>query len=326
MRSERKKKKIIVVVGPTASGKSALAVTLARKFCGEVISADSRQVYKGLNVGTGKITKKEMRRVPHHLLDVAYPKKQFTAADYEKLARAKISEIFARGRLPIICGGTGHYIDAALGRVQIPDVPPNPALRKKLEKKSAPELFALLKTLNKHRAETIDSHNPRRLVRAIEIALADADKSVLSASGGPPHSIRIEWPRPHPSFSERLAFVRSLNVVWLGITLPPAELKKKISMRLFARIRRYKMIEEARRLHKRGLSWKRMESLGLEYRYLSRYLRGYMTKVEMIEKLQTEIYLYAKRQMTWFKRNKEIQWFLPSQKKQIFDMLEHEGL
>ena len=262
-----------------------------------------------------------MRGVPHHLLDVANPKKQFTAADYERIARAKISEIFARGRLPIICGGTGHYIDAVLGRVAIPDVPPNPALRKKLEKKSTAQLFALLKKLDANRAETIDSHNPRRLVRAIEIAIADAGKSVLSASGGPPHSIRVEWPRPHPSFSERLAFVRSLNVVWLGITLPPAELKKKISMRLFVRIREYKMIEEVRRLQQHGLSWKRMESLGLEYRYISRYLRGLITKEEMIEKLQIEIYRYAKRQMTWFKKNKEIKWFHPSQKAQILAML-----
>ena len=311
--------KILVIVGPTASGKSALAVTLARKFGGEVISADSRQVYRGLNVGTGKITKGEMRGVPHHLLDVADPKKQFTAADYERITRAKISEIFARGRLPIICGGTGHYIDAALGRVEIPDVPPNPVLRKELEKKSAEELFEILKKLDAHRAETIDNHNPRRLVRAVEITLANEGKALCKTGVGawPLHSDEVGG----KVLQSALAEVRTFKTLWLGITLPPVELKKKIVIRLFSRIREYKMIEEVRRLHRRGLSWKRMESLGLEYRYLSRHLRGLITKAEMIEKLQIEIYRYAKRQMTWFKRNKEIQWFRPSQKKQIFDML-----
>ncbi|MDP3661644.1 MAG: tRNA (adenosine(37)-N6)-dimethylallyltransferase MiaA [bacterium] len=299
MKNGDTKQKILVIVGPTAVGKSALAVTLARKLGGDIISADSRQVYHGLNIGTGKITKKEMRGVPHHLLDVADPKKQFTVADYHRMARAKISAIFSRGKLPIIVGGTGHYIDAALGRIIIPEVLPNPALRKELDKKSTSELFTMLQKLDVFRARTIDPHNPRRLVRAIEIAYANS----------------VHTPPPDVD-----SLQTSGSAIWLGITLPPAELKKKISMRLFVRISRG-MIREVKNLHARGLSWKRMESIGLEYRYLSRYLRGLMTKEEMIEKLQTEIYRYAKRQMTWFKRNKEIKWFRPSQKSQIFAML-----
>ena len=169
------KNKILVIVGPTAGGKSALAVRLAKKLNGEIISADSRQVYKGLNIGTGKITKKEMRGVPHHLLDIINPKKRFSAADFVRLGRKVIADIWARGRTPIICGGTGFYIDALLGKVPFPNVPPNTALRKRLAGKTAPELFTILKKWNSAWAKKIENnyserHNPRRLIRAIEIA------------------------------------------------------------------------------------------------------------------------------------------------------------
>ncbi len=289
---KKKIQKVLVIVGPTATGKSALAVEIARKFDGEIISADSRQVYRGLDVGTGKIIKKEMRGIPHHLLDVASPKKQFSVAEYQTLAQNKIADILARGKLPIICGGTGLYVDAALGRAVFPEVPPNPALRAKLEQKSPEALFAMLQEIAPERARTIDRHNPRRLVRALEIASAGSNNNI---------SIR-----PYD------------NVLWLGLTLPLDILKRKIHTRLLTRINKQDMISETRRLHAKGLSWKRMEALGLEYRYLSRYLRGRITKEEMTAKLQTEIYRYARRQMTWFKRNKEIRWFAPSQKKEIF--------
>src|SRR3989344_5936444 len=164
-----KKPKLVVILGPTASGKSDLAVILAKKYNGEVISADSRQVYKGLDIGTGKITKGEMRGVRHHLLDVANPRKQFTASDFVRLTNLTVVKIVNENKLPIICGGTGFYIDAILGDKQIPEVPPNDKLRKELEKKSTEELFKMLKKLDPERAENIDSKNPRRLVRAIEI-------------------------------------------------------------------------------------------------------------------------------------------------------------
>jgi tRNA dimethylallyltransferase len=164
------KPKMVVIVGPTSSGKSDLAVALAKKFNGEVISADSRQVYKGLNIGTGKITKKEMRGVKHHLLDVADPRKQFTVSDFLDLTNKTIVQIVKSGKLPIVCGGTGFYIDALLGEKQIPEVPPNPKLRKQLENKTTKELFKMLQKLDPERAKNIDAQNPRRLVRAIEIA------------------------------------------------------------------------------------------------------------------------------------------------------------
>lgn len=290
--------RVLVIVGPNAIGKSALAITLARKLDGEIISADSRQVYRGLNIGTGKITKKEMRGVPHHLLDVADPRKQFSVFDYVGIARKNLEEIFSRGHIPIICGGTGLYIDALLGNITIPEVPPNQTLRKELEKKSPEELFEILKELAPERAEKIDARNPRRLIRAIEIA-----KYQNSLSGHAEANIP-----------------RDARTIWIGLTLQENELKKKITVRLFSRISRG-MIDEVKKLHARGLSWKRMDELGLEYRYISHYLRGNITKEEMIEKLKTESWKYAKRQYTWFKRNKNIHWFQPSQRKEIFSLL-----
>jgi len=163
------KQKVLIILGPTASGKSDLAVQLAKKFKGEVISADSRQVYKGLDIGTGKITKKEMRGVPHHLLDVANPKKYFSVSDYKKLALLSLRYIETKKKLPIICGGTGFYIDALIGKINLPEVPPNKALRKKLEKLSAEKLYKMLLKKDSRRAKEIDPRNKVRVIRALEI-------------------------------------------------------------------------------------------------------------------------------------------------------------
>lgn len=295
---KKTKQKILVIVGPTAVGKSALAVRLAKKLNGEVISADSRQVYRGLNIGTGKITKKEMAGISQHLLDVADPKKQFSAADFVRLGREAIADIVSRNRIPIICGGTGFYIAALLGEIALPPMPPNPKLRARLAKKSANELFEMLKKLDLARAAKIDRHNPRRLIRAIEVAESKSSNSV---------EIR------YPQILWISDFHNRIKIVKIGLTLPLEKLKEKIRIRLFARIRAG-MIAEVRRLHAHGLSWKRMEELGLEYRYLSRFLRGEISKDEMIEKLTTEIWRYAKRQMTWFKHDKKIRWFSPNDK------------
>lgn len=298
-------KKILAIVGPTAVGKSALAVHLAKKLNGEVVSADSRQVYRGLTVGTGKITRREMRGVPHHLLDVADPRKPFSIARYQKLAEQKIAEILLRGKLPIICGGTGLYVDAVLRGAQFPEVPPDWKLRKRLEIKPAAELYAILKWLDARRAKTVDPRNPRRLIRAIEIA----------ESLGRVPSVRY-------SISQNTGN----RVLWIGLTLPAEELKERIRARLFARVEKQGMMQEVGHLHAQGLSWKRMEELGLAYRYVSRYLCGLLSKEEMCVKLQTAIWHYAKRQFTWFRRNKEIKWFLPSQKETVFAMLKSKGL
>ncbi len=291
MTKKVQKQKVIVIVGSTATGKSALGVELARKFNGEVISADSRQVYKGLDIGTGKVTKKEMGGVPHHLLDVVSPKRRFSVAEYQTLARAKMEEILQREKLPIVCGGTGLYVDSLLTSNQFPEVPPNEKLRARLDKKTTPELFQMLKERDPRRAKTIDSHNPRRLIRAIEIA------TVLGKVPTLKHSDEVE-PR---------------QVLWLGLTLPPEKLKERIADRLLSRLKAG-MIAEAKKIHTRGLSWKRMEELGLEYRYLARFLQKKIIKQEMIASLQSEIWHYAQRQMTWFKRNTKIRWLAPQEK------------
>ncbi|NQV88665.1 MAG: tRNA (adenosine(37)-N6)-dimethylallyltransferase MiaA [Parcubacteria group bacterium] len=276
------KPKILVILGPTASGKSDLAVKLAKKFNGEIISADSRQVYKGLDIGTGKITKKEMLGIPHHLLDVANPKKRFTVVEFKRLADKAITDILKRGKLPIICGGTGFYIQAVVDNVVLPDVPPNDKLRVKLEKKTTDELVNILKKLDKKRLSTIDENNRRRLIRAIEIA---------SALG------KVPPIKKHSDF----------DALQIGTKIDDKELRERIHTRLIKRVKQG-MITEAKNLHQNRLSWKRMEELGLEYRYLALYLQNKMSKDEMIQKLETEIWHYSRRQMTWFKKDKRIKW------------------
>jgi tRNA dimethylallyltransferase len=275
--------KLISIVGPTASGKSDLAVRLARKFQGEVVSADSRQVYRGLNIGTGKITKKERRHVPHHLLDVASPSRTFTAAQYQKLADRSIRDISKRGRIPIICGGTGFYIDSLLYGFQLPPVKPDVALRAKLENMPNEDLLKELASLDPARAGTIDPKNRRRLIRALEIVML---------TNKPVPELKKE-PRYH--------------ALKIGIAVSKEDLQKRIHARLVTRLKQG-MIAETKRLHRKGLSFKRLHDLGLEYREISRFLRGEIGQEEMEREIEKESYHYAKRQMTWFKRDKGIHW------------------
>ncbi len=276
------KPKLIVVCGPTATGKSDYAVTLAKKINGEIISADSRQVYRGLDIGSGKITKKEMRGVPHHLLDVVSPKKVFTVEQFQKLGKKAISNIFKKGKTPIICGGTGFYIDALVYESNFPAVQPNKLLRAQLEKKSTEELFTLLKEKDTDRAESIDSKNKVRLVRALEI---------IETIGKVP---KIKKESPY-------------DIEWIGLDFPDETLKERIHVRLIKRLKKG-MVKEVENLHKKGLSWKRLNDLGLEYRHISLFLQGNISKEEILNTLEMEIWQYAKRQRTWFKRNKEIRW------------------
>ena len=282
-------KKIIVIIGPTASGKSAFGVRLAKKLNGEVISADSRQIYKGLYLASGKITKKEMGGIPHHCLDLVSPKTIFSAERYAKCAQKAVKDILKHGKTPIIVGGTGVYIDIALGRVKTANVAPNWKLRRALEKKSAETLFKMFKKLDPARAKTIEPQNKRRLIRAIEIVKLSKKK------GFKKQNILI------------YQYINNADLVWLGIKIKPKDLRKKINARLEKRIKAG-MINEIKKLYQSGVSWKRLDDLGLEPRWISRYLRGLVGKKEMIQKLQTAIWRYSRRQMTWFKRNKKIRW------------------
>lgn len=276
---------LIVILGPTASGKSALAVEVARRVRGEVVSADSRQVYRGLNIGSGKITKREMKGVPHHLLDVVNPKRQFSVAQYKKRADKVIEDIVKRGKVPILCGGTGFYIDAVAENIILPEVLPNQALRKKLAGKSASELYIMLKKLDPARAKTIEKENPRRLIRAIEIAKAlDKVPKVKSST-------------------------KKYKVIYFGLNPDEKTLRKNIHARLISRMKKG-MIAEVKKLHEAGLSWKRLEELGLEYKYLALYLQNKITKEEMLLEIEAKSWQFAKRQIRWFKRNKKIRWFI----------------
>jgi tRNA dimethylallyltransferase len=277
--------RIIVVLGPTSSGKSDLAVKLARNFNGEIVSADSRQVYKGMDIGSGKINKTGMKGIPHHLLDVASPKRKFTVSQYRKLALKAINKIFKKGKLPILCGGSGFYLQAVIDGIMIPKVKPDWKLRKKMEKKTAQELFKELKSLDRKRAETIDKNNKRRLIRALEIVIKT--KKTISP-------LRKQ-PLPYP-------------VLMLGIKKGKEELKELIRKRLLKRLEQGKMIKEIKKLHKDGVSWKRLEDFGLEYRFVAQYLQGKIKKNEMINLIQKESEQYGKRQMTWFKRDERICW------------------
>jgi len=282
------KPKIIVVLGPTATGKSDIAVQLAKDFNGEIISADSRQVYKGMDLGSGKITKEEMTSIPHYLLDVVKPQTYFSVAKYKNLADDVIEEIIKKGKTPIICGGTGFYIDSIVKNILLPEVPPNQKLRKELEKKTVEQLFVILQKLDPKRASTIDKNNPARLVRAIEIA------KVLGKV---------------PEIKE---LPQKYDFIFIGLDLPDKILKERISIRLIKRIDKG-MIKEISNLHKNGVSWKRLESFGLEYRQTALFLQNKITRKQMIENLNREIWNFVKRQRTWFKANKKIQWFRPNQ-------------
>lgn len=274
------KKKVVVITGPTAVGKSDFAVEYAIKNNGEVISADSRQVYKGMDIGTGKITIDEMKGIPHHLLDVVEPNESFNVEKYKILAQKAIDNITSRGKLPIVCGGTGFYVDALIYNISYPHVEHDIKLREELSKMNTDELFNTLKKYDHKYAEGLNNsekNNTQRLIRSIEIA-----KEV----GKMPELIKNESP---------------YDVDWINLSLPSEELKERIYKRLIKRLDNG-MIEEVENLYKNGLSWEKMEEFGLEYRYISRFLRKQISKEEMIEQLKNEIWHYAKRQILWFKR------------------------
>lgn len=290
-------KKIIVIVGPTASGKSNLGIFLARKFNGEIISADSRQVYRGMDIGTGKVTKKEQRLARHYLLDVASPKKIFTVSDFKKLGEKTIKDILNKNKIPFIVGGTGFYIDVLLGRTPIAEVPPDKNLRLKLEKSTKENLFARLKKLDPERAKTIDFQNKRRLIRALEIIIATGKKvpklpmSTHCDHGG------LTQPDDRKQY----------KTLFLGINLEKDILSKKIKTRLNKRLEQG-MVQEVQSLLNSKVSRKRLYDLGLEYRWISEYLSGKINYAEMKTGLNKAVVKYSKRQMTWFKKNKKIHW------------------
>ena len=271
--------KVVAVVGTNASGKSALGIELAKRYGGEVISADSRQVFKGLDLGSGKVTVEEMQGVVHHLIDVREPNEFFSMADFQKMSYAAIEDIRARGRLPMIVGGTGLYVDSVLDGYVLSDKEPDLAYRTELEKLTTPELYDMLMGLTPD--AQVDRYNRNRVMRMIE-RIHDGDSAV-------------------PTKEKRYESLR------LGVSWPRDVLGQRIDERLERRLQEG-MIEEVQGLMDRGATTEFLLGLGLEYRFITQYLLGEMGREEMLEKLAIAIKQFAKRQMTWFRRNPDIVW------------------
>ena len=274
--------KLVVVLGTTACGKSGLGVELARRFDGEIVSADSRQVYRGLDLGTGKVTEEEMGGIPHHMLDVVEPNQPYSVADFQAGAYAAIDDILARGKAPFLVGGTGLYVRAVTEGFTFTDARPDPALRAELEGKTTAELYALLREKTGATLTGGEENNRHRLMRSVEKALSG----------------RWESPPPRPRY----------ECLLLGVTYPRETVCRRIDERLQARIDAG-MIEEVAGLRARGATDAFLEGLGLEYRYILRYLTGQIPTLDGLrDELGRAIKRFAKRQMVWFKKDRDVLW------------------
>ncbi len=296
------KPKIIAVVGPTASGKSALGLELARRLNGEILCVDSRTVYRGMDIGTAKPVGERpeasaasiktmfaekplvVEGVPHWGLNLVEPDEEYSVAEFKAYAEKKIAEILKRKHLPILVGGTGLWMDAVVQNLDIPEVKANPALRAELDVRTVEDLFAEYEALDPNGALEIDRHNKRRLVRAIEVCR--------------------ETGRP---FSElRQKGEENYDCLWLGLEVPRDELNRRIDERVDVMIA-HKLVDEVRALKERfGCEIPSMSGIG--YRQVCWFLDGYQSLKDAIEDVKTDTKQFAKRQMTWFKRNKNIRW------------------
>ncbi|MCM1151842.1 MAG: tRNA (adenosine(37)-N6)-dimethylallyltransferase MiaA [Alistipes sp.] len=276
--------KLIAIVGTNASGKSSVGLELARRYGGEIVSADSRQILRGYDLCSGKVTAEERRAVPHHLLDIADAGDYFSLADYQSKAYAAIDDIVGRGRLPFLVGGTGLYVNAVADGYDLVDAGPDEALRGRLECMTVEELAALLREKTAEIPAFLDINNKKRLVRACEVALSGRDLA----------ETRTCRPR--------------YDVLKLGVTWERPLLRQRIAERLCRRLEQG-MIDEVRQGLEAGVPYEAFYNLGLEYRFIARYLRGEFSGYdEFVEKLYTAICQFAKRQMTWFRKDASIRW------------------
>ncbi|MBR4816647.1 MAG: tRNA (adenosine(37)-N6)-dimethylallyltransferase MiaA [Lachnospiraceae bacterium] len=274
--------KLVVILGTNASGKSGLGIELALKYGAEIVSADSRQVFKGLDLGSGKVTQEEMKGVPHFLLDVAEPGDFFSLKDYQALAYEAIDGIFARGKQPFLVGGTGLYVNAIVDGYELTDAPVDTELRARVEAMSIEELRLLMTEKLQNIPDNLDMNNKRRLERAAEKLL-------------------MGKPLNHES-------IKKYDTLCLGVTWDREVLYKRIEERLDRRLNEG-MIEEVEGLIARGVSDDFLYRLGLEYRYILMYLRGrFKDKEEFRAKLFMEIRHLAKEQMTWFRKRNDVFW------------------
>lgn len=274
---------LLALVGPTAVGKTALALALARALGGEIISADSRQIYRGMDIGTAKPTPNERAVAPHHLIDIADPDEDFSLALYQQRAYAAIANVVSRGRLPLLVGGTGQYLAAVLEGWQIPQVPPQPALRAALEQVAAEQgaaaLHARLAQADPVAAAGILPTNVRRIIRALE---------VYELTGQPISELQRKQPPPY-----------RIHTLWL--TLPPAQLYARIDARVDAMLAAG-LIEEVRGLAARGYGWELPAMSSLGYREFAPYLAGEQSLAQAVERLKFNTHAFARRQPNWFRR------------------------
>lgn len=274
--------KLIVIAGTNASGKSGLGIELARSYGAEIVSADSRQVYKGLDLGSGKVMPEEMQGVPHHLLDVANPNDSFTLVDFQHLAYRAIDDIHARGRIAFLVGGTGLYINSIVDGYNIEAEPVSPELRNEVASKDLDELIEILREKNPAALDRVDLQNKRRVERAVERALTGY----------------LDEPVNTPRY----------ETLVIGVTWPRDILYKRIEERLDRRLKEG-MIEEVKSLRANGATDDFLYRLGLEYRYILMYLRGEFESFDAFyDKLFMEIRHLAKEQMTWFRKRRDIHW------------------
>ncbi len=288
-------RKLIVILGPTACGKTKLAVRLAAKYQGEIISADSRQVYRGMDIGTGKdladyvVKNKSGKKIkiPYHLIDVVSPKTDYNVSKYQKAAYRAVEDVLSREKTPFLTGGTGLYLDAVTkGYVfGLVDSKKSKEVRDKLNKLTLPQLLLRLKKVDSKIYQAIDQKNRRRVQRALEIYLLTGKSKADQPA------------RKLPDY----------EILTIGIKFPIEVIYEKIAKRMKDWFK-HGMIEEVERLRKEGVSWKRLDSFGLEYRYVVKYLRGQMDYESMLIELEGELRHFAKRQLTWFKRDENIVW------------------
>ena len=274
--------KLIVITGTNASGKSGLGVELAKRFDGEIVSADSRQVFTGLDLGSGKITKEEMQGIPHYMIDVAAPNDFFSLKDYQTGAYAAIDDIIDRGKTPFLVGGTGLYINSVVDGYNLTDAKPDLEIRKKIEAMSREDIIAHLEGVNPNALKSVDILNKRRLERALEKSLA--------------------------GYSHDNESIPKYEVLEIGVTWPREVLYERIRVRLDKRLNEG-MIDEVKSLRENGATDDFLFKLGLEYRYILMYLRGEFADYDAFyNKLFMEIRHLAKEQMTWFRKRKNIKW------------------
>ena len=281
--------KLLVICGPTATGKTSLAIKLARKLDGELISADSRQVYIGMDIGTGKEWSDDIKIWGYDLVD---PQKEFSVAQYLRFTIKQIEDIHERGKLPILVGGTGLYIKGVVDGIPTASVPQNKKLRKILEEKSADELYEMLSQIDSTKAASLnfsDRKNPRRLVRAVEVATWMIDNS---------HKIS------KPAISHQPLAIS----LFIGLTSDKNKLDENISKRVDERIKKGAK-EEVKELIKNGVNWDSQSMMSLGYRQWRDYFEGAVDEETVIEEWKKDERKYAKRQMTWFKKDKRVVWF-----------------